>query len=264
MNRLLIVATAVVMATASQAALVLDNMTNATFTGTGSTPRAMLGQAFSLGNVAAGPVSLVGMDFSFNHFATVNTTYAAVQFQISFWNNAANTTTGTGAAFTNRVSTVTLNLAANTTLNASTRYTFQDLVAPGTVPNVTFAAPVTMASASNLGVQILILADSGNGLVANDLLTPALVHSHTGGAWAVGNNTAGTSPNFGYYRNASQASPANANTSLLGSDFRTLGLPTQGVAMRLYTEAVPEPGTMTVLGLGVAGLVARRRKNKKS
>lgn len=251
------------MASASQAAVVLDNMTNATFTGTGTLPRTMLGMAFNLGNVAAGPVSLTGMDLSFNHFATVNTTYANVQFQVSFWDTAANTTTGAAAAFTNRVSTVTFNLAANSTLNANTRYTFQNAT-PGSAPGVTFAAPVTMASGANLGVQILVLADSGNGLVANDLLTPALVHTHTGGAWAVGNNTAGTGPNNGYYRNASQAAPVNANTSLLGSDFRTLGLPTQGVAMRLYTESVPEPGTMTVLGLGVAGLVARRRKNKKS
>lgn len=262
MKKLAVISVAVAVAASSQAALVMDNMTNATFTGTGSLPRSMLGMAFNLGNVASGPVSLTGMDMSLNHFATVNTTYNAVQIQVSFWNTAANATTGTGAAFSNRVATAVFNLAPNTTLNASTRYTFQNNTTPGSAPGMTFGAPVNLASTTNLGVQVLILADTGAGLAPIDALTPALVHSHTGGVWAVGGNTAGTSPNFGYYRNVSQPAPLNADTSLLGSDFRTLALANQGVAMRLYTtEAVPEPATMAIIGLGAAAIAARRRKN---
>ena len=63
--------------------------------------------------------------------------------------------------------------------------------------------------------------------------------------YAASTTGAGTAGTWGYYRNASGGT--NSATSLLGSDFRSLGLSDQGLGMRLYnTVPAPEPVSMTL------------------
>jgi hypothetical protein len=238
--------------------LAFDSLTGSTaFTTTGGVPRHLMGMAFSLGNTPSGPITITGMDLSFA--AVTAQVYNNIQLDIAFFDLAANTTTGATPAFSTLLASYTLSTGAFTTA-ASTVYTFQNQTTPGASAGISFGAtPFTFSGSNNLGIQVLIRGDIGAGLVNSDNLTLPL---RTGGPIALGTPTAGTAGQFGFYRNASQTAPTNANTPLLGSDFRTFtGSTNIAIPMRLYSpQAVPEPGTMAALGLGALALMRRRRK----
>jgi len=69
--------------------------------------------------------------------------------------------------------------------------------------------------------------------------------------------TVGSLQFSGYYRNA--ASEVNGNFT---SSLRTLGNPNEGLGLRIYGVAVPEPSSMAVAGLGMAMLLVIRRRNR--
>lgn len=264
MKRQLIIVGFVALAVSAQADLVFDSMTqNTGYLTTGGAPRHLMGTAFSLGNVAAGPVNITGMDFNFAHVATAPITYTNIQFDISFWDAAANATTGTGAAFTSKLASYTLTTGAFTAA-ANTIYTFTG-TPNGVNPGVNLGAGFNFTGTTNLGIQILARGDTGNGFTNSDNFTFGIVQAATGPA--VGSFTAGTAGTNGFYRNASQLTPANADTSLLGSDFRSFAvsgtnLGNNGIGFRLYSAPVPEPATLTALGIGALALIRRRRASK--
>ncbi|HVL39056.1 MAG TPA: PEP-CTERM sorting domain-containing protein [Fimbriimonadaceae bacterium] len=249
MKRLLVLATFCCALGASAQTVLFDSMTGSTTTFTGNTPHTLMGMGFNLG--VSSPAIVRAMDFAFT--STAVATYTQIQVQVSFFGVANGVTTGSNPAFGNLIASRTINTGARTTAT-NTSYVFGSSAAPGT-PGVTFTTPFTLPTGTNLGIQILVLGDTGSGLQVTENLTHRLRHT---GAFAVGSNL----PSNGYYRNVSQPTPANSQTSLLGSDFRTLtnSPANTGLYFRLYGEPVPEPATILGLGLGAALLARRRRK----
>lgn len=247
------------MVVSANASLVFDSLTQSTsFLTTSGTPRHMMAMAFSLGNVSSGPGTINGLDFEYASITAQ--AYNNIQFDISFWDTASNATTGATAAFTNRVASYSFTTGA-VTRAANTVYTIQSAT-PGVTPGVTLPTTFNFSGISNLGVQILVRGDIGNGLVNSDNLTFGVVSATTGPA--VGSFTAGTAGTNGFYRNASQTTPTNADTSLLGSDFRQFtGGTNNGLGIRLYSQPVPEPASMAILGIGALAVLRRRRSSKK-
>src|SRR5438552_145991 len=257
MKKIIILAAIVATIPSVAQVCVFDSMTNAVITDTGGLPRAMKGMAYSLGNQGAGNTTIVGMDFDLVNVSGTNVVATNVEVDVSFWDIANNTTSGTGAAFNNRLATYNITLGPGT-YNSGFFYNFGSTTSNAGPPAVTFTTPFTFSGATNLGVQILVKVDdgTGTGLVAQNNLDPAVCTTNPP---TIGAYTANPSTVFGFYRNASQpnATLTNPDTSLLGSDFRTFANTTNiGLPIRLYST--PEPTTMMALCAGIVALVARR------
>lgn len=114
--------------------------------------------------------------------------------------------------------------------------------------------PLGLFSTFSQNVETSVTAGN-SGLTAADLtLMNGLQAEFTPGTpvWATGIG-AGPSTNW---------NPLFSGTSAVTGDFRAQGIP--GVTLFPYGAAVPEPASLTLMGIGLGGLVLaiRRRKNK--
>ncbi|MBU3683892.1 MAG: hypothetical protein FGM39_07775 [Phycisphaerales bacterium] len=115
--------------------------------------------------------------------------------------------------------------------------------------------PVTITSAGPVGIVLnwTINRNDGAGFVQLGGLTQLIVGGASALAPTVGSNAA-AGPNFGYYRSAS----GESNGNFQGNSFRQIGA-NSGVMLRVYSQDIPAPGALALLGLaGVAG--SRRRR----
>jgi hypothetical protein len=231
----------------------------------GNQPHYLMGNAFSLGNVSDGPVHITGMDLAFVHFSSQDQNYVDIHFDISFWDVASNATSGSEAAFSNRLASYTLHTGPfSTAANHLYRLSGTPL---GVNPYLNFGEGFTVSKTTNLGMQIFVRGDNGGGYILSQNLTLGLVNATTGPA--VGSFTTGRPGINGAYTNDSQWFPADANTSLLGSDFNEFDLGSNnvgnnGIGFRLFSSPVPEPASMLALLTGVLAVIRRRSRTRRS
>ncbi len=250
----------------SKADIVFDSLTptNGWFVTT-DVPHHLMGAALSLDNTASSPLRITGIDLVFVNFTLQSTHFVDIQLDVSFWEMASNATSGSSPAFSNRLASFTLHTGAFSP-NINTAYRLSNAPnAANTSSNL--GSGVTLNSTSNIGVQVLIRGDRGFGLTNNNDLALAVTNSTQGPA--VGSFTAGTPGHYGHYSNISQPMPANADTSLLGSDFVVIDIASfnvgnNGLGLRLYSEPVPEPASVLILGVGSALFMKARRRSRRA
>lgn len=218
------------------------------FTFTGSMPRTYMGDGFT--NSALTPTSQFNVTgLSLFLVSATAASYTDVLLRIQFYNsynpNAA-------SVFSNPAGPLqTFDVGAQT-FAANTIYEFDF--------TLTSPSPITLFG-NNLGfAQNFQSSTLPGGLMPadNPNLTSLITYNTAGTGYAAGQITTGTSPNFGYYRNASGRTDFNfANT-----DSRSLGVPNQAIGIIVSGSAVPEPSTyaMVLGGLGILlfGMRARR------
>jgi hypothetical protein len=197
-----------------------------------------MGQALSLSPTA--PLTLTGFD-------TILLSTAAqtgqLRLNIYVWGGLSQTTP---LVFSNLLYTESFTFTSTFTLDANTLYPLETGAAG--VPGFRFPTPVALPASSPVGITLNWQINTGAGFVNTDTLTTAVRGSVP---LAVGTNLNGTSPNFGFFRNASGLT----NGNFLPSDLRSVGA-NSAISLRLYT--VPTPGAAALLGLG--GLLASRRR----
>lgn len=119
---------------------------------------------------------------------------------------------------------------------------------------------LTYTVTAGAGEQITSYNFAPNGYVKNATVAGLITHSSTDiyTATSAGYATLGGTSNFllGSTYNVSIVLSA---TSLTGASFASVS----NLGMSYTTVPVPEPTSMGVLALGIAGLVARRRKGSK-
>jgi hypothetical protein len=189
--------------------------------------------------------TLIGMDLAFRNMVAAN--YTDLQVQVSIFSTATNASSGSGNAFGGTVTTFTDDLGAQNLAAGGV-----GLIGTASAPGFKFSAPVTVGS--TMGIQILYLANTGSGLIATQNIQ-TYINATTAPA-AGANGTPGA-----FYANTSTTVPGSSTTSLKGSDLVTFGssYPNENLYIRLYPQAVPEPISLTLLGLGSTLLLRRRR-----
>jgi len=217
-----------------------DSMTGVTntFLFPGSPGRSFVGQALSLDSSA--PLTLTGFD-------TILLSGAAqtglLRLNVYVWGGFS---PSASPVFSNLLYAESFSFTSASTLNANALYPLQSSTAG--VPFFAFTTPVALPASSPVGITLNWQINTGAGFVNTDTLTTAVRGSVP---LAVGTNLNGTSPNFGFFRNAS----GQTNGNFLPTDVRTIGA-NSAISLRLYT--VPTPGAAALLGLG--GLLASRRR----
>jgi hypothetical protein len=216
-----------------------DSMTGVTntFFFPGSPGRSFVGQALSLDSSA--PLTLTGFD-------TILLSGAAqtglLRLNVFVWGGFSPTAS---PVFSNLLYTESFNFnSISLALNGF--YPLESSTAG--VPGFRFTTPVALPASSPVGITLNWQINTGAGFVNTDTLTTAVRASVP---LAVGTNLNGTSPNFGFFRNAS----GQTNGNFLPTDGRSVGA-NSAISLRLYT--VPTPGAAALLGLG--GLLASRRR----
>lgn len=240
MKRTLILAALVGAVAASQAAVVFDSTVTSgvTFSGAGLA-------ATKMGGAILMPQSGMKLtSITFNPVFRTTQAYSSLRISFSIWGGIGS---GIGAAdpvFTNLVGVYNVDLgsytsAANTFLSVPVNVSSANIVLPGNV----------------LGLQVSVLGGIGGSAPAVSAnLTHAISHTTP----FFGTSLFGTNPG-GFMRNVNQNS--NLAVSFLNNDVRAFGgLVNQSLMTKV--EAVPEPGTMAALGLGVAAMLRRRKAAK--
>ncbi|HLO99171.1 MAG TPA: PEP-CTERM sorting domain-containing protein [Fimbriimonas sp.] len=240
----------IALAASSNAAIVYDSIfttaaqsTFHTLTNTGSVPRHTQGDNISL---AALPANANAYRIDSLTFGVVNrsgSTYAGVlDVTATLFSTVTTGSSATTPVFSNPI--VSGNLSYNMSAFGSGTGLANNTVGFLSVNFTnTFVNGVALTSPS-LGVQFTTRI---NGVVVDTM--PILLTTMPTGTQLY----AGSSTN-GFYRDAS------GDTILQQNEARTLGGVDSNVGLIVNATAVPEPASMIAIGLGIAGLAAKRRR----
>lgn len=251
MKRLCMIAALAVVGAAQADTLLFDNVSNyrnavtgATGTSTGSTPNTFIGGAY---NLLSGANSITGFDIFPVNLSGTN--FTGLKITIYVW-GTVNTGTVSAAtpAFSNLLNTYTA--TSTGTYNTGFYYPF-DSGEPGTTPGFTLGTPLAITS-NQIGVTCAYQGTTdGVNYSSVNSLTSLIT---TGTPATVGSNVFN-----GFYRNANSETDGNFTSTL-----RSFGLTNQSMALRVFgtAAAVPEPASMSILGLGALALIRRRRSKR--
>jgi PEP-CTERM motif len=237
------VATMTTVAVTKSAAAIIgyDGRTGAVLNFSGTTPRTFIGQAFDIAD-PGGPPEIISIDLVM--FATTAINYQNTQIRLQFWNSYNDSA---NPVFSNPVSGLQLFTTGPIAASGITAFEF----------NFKFAPPIPLTGLTGHGLTVNWQSDpAGTGTFADDdNITAALRASGSADI----NPGVNDNPSSGYYRNASGETDFNFQSP----DARILqGATNGGLVFALTVDAVPEPGTATLVGLGIVGLLAiicRRR-----
>lgn len=238
--------------TTSNAAVLFDNMSNyensvagASIAATSSTPNTFMGAAY---NLLSGATSITGFDIYPVNLS--GTSYNALKINIFVWGsvNTSGTVNSTTPAFGNLLGSYSLTSSGS--FNTGFYFPFEG-TPNGVNPGLTLGTPLSLSS-TLIGVTFNYQGSTDGGVTYNSInsLTSLISYGTP--------PTVGSLQFSGYYRNANSESDGNFTSSL-----RTLGNSNEGLALRIYGNAVPEPSSMAVASLGIGMLLLIRRRNRR-
>jgi len=228
--------------------LLFDSITGSTPSGTTSTPNTYMGEPVNGSLLGGATPSLTGIDCAIVNFTgtTINTTDLQLHFTV--WGSHS---TASSPVFSNNLGTFNVDFGPVSNF-ATSSFLNVEGATPGVTPGITLATPLALPSNQHIGFTFnWTIADQTGTQVSMNNLNALL---RTTGAFAVGTPDF-AAPNYGYYRNAG----GETNFNFLNTSSRNIGA-NSGVYMRAFVAAVPEPTTLGLAGLGLVGLVARRRR----
>jgi uncharacterized delta-60 repeat protein len=212
--------------------LLLDTVTSADSVAVSSgTPRSYMGNAWTNNTLPAGTGSVQVTSLLLYVTSTTMQSYTNLQVRIQFWNTYASG------------STPVFSSAAGPTLTFAVG---PQNLGPSTYQvAVTLPTPITLVGGpgTSWGFSQNWQGNTGGGMVDTPNLTSAIT-SNSGGTYAAGQITNGTSPVFGFYRAGSRT-----DNNFDPADLRTLGnLPepsAQAVGIKIYGYALSPTPTPT-------------------
>jgi len=235
--------------------VVFDNMSNfgnavpgANVTSTASTPNTFMGAGYML---SPGTTSITGFDIYPANLSA--TSFTGLKINIFVWGSVnLGTVSAATPAFANLLGSYSLTSAGN----FATGFYFPFEGSPvGVNPGITLGSPLAIPG-TTIGLTFNYQGTT-DGVTYNNVNSLTSLISY-GSAPSVGSLVFD-----GYYRNAN--SEVNGNFT---STLRSLGLTDQGLGVRIYGTAVPEPTSVALLGLGlgawvVASLRSARGANRQ-